>query len=312
MKINDTFKGKGKEKMPDFQPLFQERDYDHYVISEELRRAVQVAILLGKPLLITGEPGTGKTQLAGYVANQYLDETKEEKIEDRLFRFNTKTTSTATDLFYRYDSLQHFQYVQNNKDTLNNKDVEEKFIKYQAFGKAIKSGKRCVVLIDEIDKAPRDLPNDILDVMEDLSFEVPEIDAIGNKRIRAKAEHRPIVIMTSNSEKNLPDAFLRRCVFFHIEFPNKNKLKTILQARTFKTTGENLDLAIAHFDYIRQTVKRKKPSTAEFIAWMAIMESMDFDFSQFKNVNMLNDTAKADLQSSYAVLVKDKEDLKEL
>lgn len=310
MKINDTFKGKGKEKMPDFLPLFQEKDYDNYVISDKLRRAVQVAILLGKPLLLTGEPGTGKTQLAGYIANQYLE--SNEVVEERLFRFNTKTTSIATDLFYRYDSLQHFQYVQNHQEELNETDIETKFIKYQAFGKAIKSGKRCVVLIDEIDKAPRDLPNDILDVMEELSFEVPEIGAVGNNRIKAKTEHRPIVILTSNSEKNLPDAFLRRCVFFHIEFPNKEKLKEILEARTFKTTGENLNLAIAHFEYIRQTVKRKKPSTAEFIAWMAILETMDFDFSQFKNIDNLNDTAKADLETSYSVLVKDKEDLKEL
>lgn len=310
MKINDTFKGKGKEKMPEFQPLFAEKDYNNYIISDKLKRAVEVAILLGKPLLLTGEPGTGKTQLAGYVAHQLMD--KDETIEDRLFRFNTKTTSTATDLFYRYDSLQHFQYVQNHDKNLSDGDIEQKFIKYQAFGKAIKSGKRCIVLIDEIDKAPRDLPNDILDVMEDLSFEVPEIGAIGNNRIEAKREHRPIVILTSNSEKNLPDAFLRRCVFFHIEFPNSEKLKEILEARTFKTTGEDLDLAIEHFEYVRQTVKRKKPSTAEFISWMAIMENMEFDFGQLRNIDNLSEAAKTELKTSYSVLVKDKEDLKEL
>lgn len=310
MKINDTFKGKGKEKMPEFQPLFAEKDYNNYIISDKLKRAVEVAILLGKPLLLTGEPGTGKTQLAGYVAHQLMD--KDETIEDRLFRFNTKTTSTATDLFYRYDSLQHFQYVQNHDKNLSDGDIEQKFIKYQAFGKAIKSGKRCIVLIDEIDKAPRDLPNDILDVMEDLSFEVPEIGAIGNNRIEAKREHRPIVILTSNSEKNLPDAFLRRCVFFHIEFPSPSRLKEILQARTFKTTGEHLDLAVAHFQYVRQTVKRKKPSTAEFISWMAIMENMEFDFGQLRNIDNINAKAKEDLKTSYSVLVKDKEDLKEL
>jgi MoxR-like ATPase len=310
MKLNDTFKGEGNEKMPNFQPLFEEKDYTSYVISDKLRRAVQVAILLGKPLLLTGEPGTGKTQLAGYIANQYLE--KDETIEDRLFLFNTKTTSTATDLFYRYDSLQHFQYVQNHQETLDEKAIDEMFIKYQAFGKAIKSGKRCVVLIDEIDKAPRDLANDILDVMEELSFEVPEIGAVGNNRIKAKMEHRPIVILTSNTEKNLPDAFLRRCVFFHIEFPSPEKLKEILAARTFKTTGQNLDLALEHFEYVRQKVKQKKPSTAEFIAWMAILENMDFDFGQLKDLDKLKDVTKADLETSYSVLVKDKEDLKEL
>lgn len=304
-RLDDTFKGQGKETMPDFNPSVSYEFSDSYIVAPQLRRAVQVAILLGKPLLLTGEPGTGKTQLARHIASTYLD--KDEELEDRFFVFNTKTTSQATDLFYRYDSLKHFQAVQTK--TVKEDEVEKLFIKYQALGKAIKSGKRCVVLIDEIDKAPRDLSNDVLDVMEDLSFEVPEIGAVGHNRIRAKTEHRPIVIMTSNSEKNLPDAFLRRCVFYHIAFPSDEMLKDILKAKTFKTQDDkSLNIAIAHFHSIRNAAKRKKPSTAEFIQWMTILENVGFDINQLSDTTKLNKTAKEDLLTSYTVLIKDKDD----
>lgn len=305
----EVYKGDGSTvgernvALPAFSSITRMTAPGGYVASRPLRDAVNVAIALGQPLLLTGEPGTGKTQLAYSIAHE-LEMGKP-------LIFNTKTTSIARDLFYRYDSLAHFHDAQlREKGEL---DIEN-YISFEALGKAIihSHEKRAIVLIDEIDKAPRDLPNDILDVMEDLSFEVPEIGAIGNNRIEAKREHRPIVILTSNSEKNLPDAFLRRCVFFHIEFPNSEKLKEILEARTFKTTGEDLDLAIEHFEYVRQTVKRKKPSTAEFIAWMAIMENMEFDFGQLRNIDNINAKAKEDLKTSYSVLVKDKEDLKEL
>ena len=110
------------------------------------------------------------------------------------------------DLFYRYDALGHFQYSQTKQEVLTDEQVEARFIKYQGLGKAIKENKQFVVLIDEIDKAPRDLPNDVLAALEDLKFDVPEI----GKGYEADADNRPIILMTSNSEKNLPDAFLRQ------------------------------------------------------------------------------------------------------
>ena len=310
-RLNDTFKGNGKETMPDFKPTLEKAAEEAYIVAPELRRAVQVAILLGQPLLLTGEPGTGKTQLARHIANTYLEEN--EQLEERFFIFNTKTTSTATDLFYRYDSLKHFQYIQNNQANIPTKEIERLFIDYQALGKAIKAKKRCVVLIDEIDKAPRDLPNDILDVMEHLSFEVPEIGAVGHDRISTSMAHRPIVIMTSNSEKNLPDAFLRRCVFFHISFPSPPMLKDILKAKTLFTQDDRLlDMAIEHFHLIRKAARRKQPSTAEFIQWMTILGSLDFDLKALNNLDTLSENQKQDLLTSYTVLVKDKDDRKNI
>jgi MoxR-like ATPase len=229
-----------------------------------LQAAVEVARALGMPLLVTGEPGTGKTQLAYWVAqliraeeaNARGEKPLDEKQDPRVLRFNTKTTSVARDLFYRFDAVRHFRAThQKPGEPANIFD----FLTFEALGKAIlAAGRRqFVVLVDEIDKAPRDFPNDVLFEFEELAFRVEEAvaeDFEGYKgRFGQKPEFRelnvavqdpehkqgvislqqdaprPVLILTSNSEKNLPDAFLRRCIFYHISFPEKDDLIEIVK-----------------------------------------------------------------------------------
>lgn len=295
--------------LPDYEPI---KDFDHpkyYIAGEGLRKAVNVALALGQPLLVTGEPGTGKTQLADSIAW----ELGLPKLE-----FFTKTTSTATDLFYQYDALRRFQDAQMpEKKHLNIDD----YITYQALGQAIfltqppaevkaylpgelqgKGPTRSVVLIDEIDKAPRDLPNDILNEVEKMQFKVIET----GKPFEAEKRFRPILVLTSNSEKNLPDAFLRRCIFYHIPFPSQEELKEIVQKRFADYpdfTPEFIDAAIERFSDIRKLVLKKKPATAEFLDWVQVLRSLDIDVKDIKPGQ-----AEA-FALSFSILAKTQEDL---
>lgn len=278
-----------------------------YIPSNELSSAINVALTLGQPLLLTGEPGTGKTQLAFHLTNFF-------NLGEPIV-FNTRTTSSAKDLFYKYDALKHFQYSQSsNNAELSDDDIEKRFIRYQALGKAIKIAseerKRSIILIDEIDKAPRDLPNDILSALERLEFEVPEINKIEENRIKADNAFRPIIILTSNSEKNLPDAFLRRCIYFHVEFPSGEQLTEIIQNKIHDLNNDELSSILKHFNLIRETCQNKKPATSELLFWVLFLKKREFDIVRLDDISSLSDDEKEILQSSYSVLAKTLEDYK--
>jgi MoxR-like ATPase len=303
--MNDfhLYKDGGEADLPALEPNPKLHDPALYVPSKGLMSAVNVALRLGQPLLVTGEPGTGKTQLAHHIAHFF-------KLGKPVV-FNAQTTSTARDLFYRYDALAHFQHSQTQGKALTPEEIEQKFIRFQALGEAIRLGRRAVVLLDEIDKAPRDLPNDVLAALEDLRFDMPET----GKSYAATPGNRPVIVMTSNSEKNLPDAFLRRVVYYHIPFPDAPALLRIVSAKVSGYAEDELSALIAHFEEIRagKAVKmRKNPATAELVNWAGLLRDAGFPAAKLPNSDKLNTDERDFLLTSYSVLAKSKEDLKAL
>lgn len=261
-------------------PLERMVDPHDYIPDDGVVQAVNVALILGQPLLVTGEPGTGKTQLAYSMAAELC-------LGEPL-KFEVKSTTTASDLFYSFDSLRQF------RDANLGLDCEpRKYLKLNALGKSLALAntysdvqdiwpsseefvgpRRTIVLIDEVDKAPRDVPNDILNEMELLFFKISEAD---DRLVRAKAEFRPIIVFTSNSERQLPDTFLRRCVFYDIPFPGQARLKEIVARRISKlnTASPLLQEVISLFETVRDPLNQleKPPGTAELLNWVYFLTS---------------------------------------
>lgn len=222
-----------------------------YVASEELMAAVDVAIALQKPLLIKGEPGTGKTMLAEAIS---------QSMDKELFIWNIKSTTKAQDGLYVYDTIQRLYDSQFGEEGVD--DIGH-YIKLGKLGEAFKADKQVILLIDEIDKADLEFPNDLLWELDKMEFYIHET------KETVKAKERPIVIITSNAEKELPDAFLRRCIFHYITFPEREQMEEIVNAHFEHLEEHVLKNALDTFYWIRSVKDvRKKPSTSELIDWI--------------------------------------------
>jgi len=234
-----------------------------YLADTKLTTAVNTALAVEQPLLVTGEAGTGKTMLAWSVASELG--------LGSVLAFHTRSDNQARDTLYDVDHLLRFYHAQIRDPRAENM---ESYVRWQALGQAIRSTEQRVVLIDEVDKAPRDFPNDLLDEIDRMEFRVPELGQT------YKATFRPVVIITSNSERQLPDPFLRRCVFHRIDFPSGERLQAILQERLghLNIAGRLIEVAVARFEYIRALQGwEKMPSTAELIAWVRVLHMAGVD-----------------------------------
>lgn len=233
---------------------------DSYLTNQALEAAVACALVLEKPLLVRGEPGTGKTLLAEAIAqSQGLD----------LIGWNVKSTTRAQEGLYHYDTVQRLYDSRFGDHDV--RDIRE-YIHMGPMGRAFLAERRVVLLIDEIDKADLEFPNDLLHELDRMRFTVQET---GDE---VAASHRPIVIITSNAEKELPDAFLRRCVFHFIDFPNRELMSQIVEVHHPDLNADLLKQALDAFYAIRRMDRlRKRPSTSELVDWITILQAVGIE-----------------------------------
>ena len=229
-----------------------------YIAADDLAVAVNAAVTLERPLLVKGEPGTGKTELARQVA---------ESLKMEMIEWNIKSTTRAQQGLYEYDAVSRLRDSQLGDERVH--DVAH-YIKKGKLWQAFSSDEKVVLLIDEIDKADIEFPNDLLQELDRMAFHVYETGAT------VEARHRPVVIITSNNEKELPDAFLRRCFFHYISFPEPETLRKIIEVHHPGIKSQLLETALTQFFEIRETPGlKKKPSTSEVLDWLKLLLAED-------------------------------------
>ena len=260
---------------------------DKYIATDELIEAVNASITLEKPLLIKGEPGTGKTKLAEEIAL---------KFDTKLIKWNIKSTTKAHQGLYEYDAVSRLRDSQLGNDKVN---YVANYIKKGVLWNSFIFKKRPVLLIDEIDKADIEFPNDLLQELDTMEFFVYETGEF------IKAKQRPIVIITSNNEKDLPDAFLRRCFFHYINFPDVNTLEQIVKVHYPNIKKNLVNASINSFLSVRDTVGiKKKPSTSELLDWLKLILADDIDAQ-----DLIKKNNKNILPPLYGALLKNEADV---
>ena len=257
-----------------------------YIATSDLKMAVNAAITLEKPLLIKGEPGTGKTELARQVSNS---------LNLPIIEWNIKSTTRAQQGLYEYDAVSRLRDSQLGDADIN--DIEH-YIKKGKLWEAFVSDTKIVLLIDEIDKADIEFPNDLLQELDKMAFHVYET---GQQIV---ANHRPIIIITSNNEKELPDAFLRRCFFHFIKFPDHETLEKIVKIHFPSIKKNLLNNALTQFFEIRETPGlKKKPSTSEMLDWLKLLLAEDISPTDLRN------SSKNILPKLHGALLKNEQDV---